>query len=271
MKTHHTLPAALTALTLLACAMLSVAPAGAQAAGCPNEEFRTGPSASLPDCRAYELVTPEELGRTQAITFTTSDHASPSADGEHLALESFAPLEPDPDLDGTRTVFSRTPRGWTSKSVVPPETAGRELKLDLVSPDLSQVAFAAIPNLNEEESLNAPRAFEVGPVGGPYALVANIPNEYLSYFPGANAGTKSVPPFTDVLFESTDHQLPPEGRERNIAEEAIPGARDLYNWSEGKLRLVNVEGEGANPKLLRCGARLGAGPFAEPSLARIVQ
>ena len=66
--------------------VLLALPSAAQAATCPNEEFRTGPSASLPDCRAYELVTPEELGRSQAITFTNSDHAIPSADGEHLAL-----------------------------------------------------------------------------------------------------------------------------------------------------------------------------------------
>jgi hypothetical protein len=30
----------------------------ANEAACPNEEFREGPSAKLPDCRAYELVSP---------------------------------------------------------------------------------------------------------------------------------------------------------------------------------------------------------------------
>ncbi len=109
-----------------------MAPAGAQAAGCPNEEFRTGPSASLPDCRAYELVTPEELGRTQAITFENSDHAISSPDGEHLALSTYAPLEPGPSLKGTRAVYTRTPLGWTAKSLVPPGSDAGRFEIDIL-------------------------------------------------------------------------------------------------------------------------------------------
>jgi hypothetical protein len=181
------------------------------------------------------------------------DTVAASSDGERLALEAKgAFVEPGVSVLGTNTVFSRTPLGWTMTSATAPEMAGDVLDMELRSPDLSQVAVGAERELNPTG-----RVLDVGPVDGPYATVASAPPAFSenTRFLGANAGTSGLPAFSDVIFWSKDHMLLPPGPEHEAAEGTELGRHDLYEWSEGRLRLVNVDSEG---KLLNpCGATLG--------------
>jgi hypothetical protein len=240
---------------VLVCVTGLVGAAGAMAAPCPNQKFRSGPSADLPNCRAYELVTPADKGRTQALTFSGgATTAVPSSDGEGVALQTIVPLGPNPSLAGARAIFSRTETGWEMKSVMEPGANGQAIRMRLFSPDLSELAFESETGLNFGE-VSEDIDFDAGPVGGPYALLAEIPRKDVAgvstLFLGASAS------LSHVLFASVDHDLPLSGEERAAAEATDGGALDLYDWSGGNLHLVNVTENGS--LLDQCGAILGGG------------
>ena len=112
------------------------APALAAAAECPNAAFRTGPSAALPDCRAYELVTPPVKNAGLA---TLKSHG---ADGSSAMLivedSAVAGLEgfPDVTLTGPESYYSikRTASGWTIVPDDPP------------APEYTSAGFALSPD-----------------------------------------------------------------------------------------------------------------------------
>jgi hypothetical protein len=244
----------LAGMVFVLCCGRLVGAVGAVADSCPNAALRTGPSAGLPDCRAYELVTPANKGRTQALTFTGDDTAIVSGDGEALALSTLVPLGPNPSVLGARSVFSRGTAGWEMHSAVASGASEDRIEMRLFSPDLSQVVLLSETALNISEHSEYV-VFEAGPVGGPYEKVASIPRPEAegggTQFLGASAN------LGQVLFSSVDHELPLPGVEAAAAKTTDSGAMDLYDWSDGHLQLVNIRKDGS--LLSQCGATLGAG------------
>jgi hypothetical protein len=259
---------AVVAAAMLAGVLAFVAPV---VAACSNEAVRVGRSAALPDCRAYELVTPENVdGAGGDMLFEQQlDGARVSADGEHLALEARAVFFQPAELTGTLAVFSRGAGGWGMRSLVAPGMQGEKFQPEVLSPDFYQAGFLAKSGLNAA----APLTFDVGPVGGPYTaagtgIVSAVGLGEGAALDGANAGVPGgVSPFSDVILETVDRELLPPGPERTAAEETFAERPVLYVWSGGRLRLVNVD---SNGKLVSpCGAVLGFGPESGNNLGAV--
>lgn len=112
----------------------------AQAATCPNVAFRIGPSASLPDCRAYEHVSPVSKQGSHAFAVAISD------DGNHAVFLSHNAQDGDQDPDklagGSYYSASRSSAGWSSTALSPP------LSDDTTLPTVKNVQ-AFTPDLRE--------------------------------------------------------------------------------------------------------------------------
>ena len=94
---------------------------------CPNDAYRVGPAALLPDCRAYELVTPPSTGALAPIGLAALGFhfatrvASPAGNEVSLILEGGAP--PGSGATGGYTgdpyLATRTGAGWNTSYVGP--------------------------------------------------------------------------------------------------------------------------------------------------------
>jgi hypothetical protein len=103
------------------------------AAGCPNEAFRTGASSHLPDCRAYELVTPPDTnGRTLTEVGSTSN-LGPSY--SVFPTELASPTAPS-FVYGTNTGALATPPGGigTFDTYAAKRQAGGWVTTELLNP-----------------------------------------------------------------------------------------------------------------------------------------
>ncbi len=123
-------------------------------APCPNDAFRTGASAPLPDCRAYEMVSPVDKNGADIVSGSSSDsdpggYVQVSPDGERLAyatkgVPAFGE-EPSNSFKFNQYLATRQEgAGWSSEGIHPPYlgrripgiAAGASREFIAFSPDL---------------------------------------------------------------------------------------------------------------------------------------
>jgi hypothetical protein len=165
--------------TAAAFLLVLLAPSAAHAEGCPNEQLRVeNRSTSLPDCRAYEMVTPAQ--KNEALInelFLGGLNPLVAADGRRVIANSVQCFA-DPESctaqrspgEGQPFAFSRAAAGWVTHPLAPPisfETASTWT----ANADGGTVLFSVPrvpPGLFEEDFLGRDEhgsLINVGPVG----------------------------------------------------------------------------------------------------------
>lgn len=247
------------AVCLIVAAALSqcgMAASPASAAVCPNAQFRVGPSEQLPDCRAYEQVSPEEKGGQDAVTFEPMLPAQASAceDGEACSIAymslggAFAGARSNDFPNAYLAV--RENEGWQTTALTPPavgEPANTKTKVAYAfSGNLSQ-AVLRVPL--QQLTAGAPAGVYnlfLRQADGAYALLTSTPpalppqpgcgacfeHEDVPAFAGASSD------FSHVLFEANDSLL---------AGAPGDGVENLYEATGGTIRLVGILPDGEIP------------------------
>jgi hypothetical protein len=227
----------------LAFACIAIAAPSAQAAPCENEELRQGPSANLPDCRAYEMVSP--LAKNGYYVNSGNPFADgwgqASAVGGAVAYTSLGAF-PGSTTNALSNFYlaSRGEAGWSTQSLLPPQafsySATPEPVFAAYSPDLSKgilldATDSPLLTAGEQETTTAGTAnlFLRDNVTGAYSLInaaapGTHPLPYQPILDGASAD------FGTVIFDANGALTP---------EAPGGGVDNLYESAGGALSLVS--------------------------------
>jgi hypothetical protein len=254
----------------------------AQADTCPNAERRAEQRAAyLPDCRAYEMVSPQQKDGQEVTSDSTRTRASTGestglpAAVEFMSLGGFGDAHGVPLLSeylSERTGLSGS-TGWATHAITPAQESltfiadaktlepGYEGEM---SNDLTKGTFTAwSPLTNAPNVAHVPSNIYVredlrSAGEGSYRLLtdalAPIPPrdpESLTVYPERQMVAGATQDFQHVLFES----------DLNLTSDATGSYRKLYKADGGNVRLVS-----AGPDCPGEPLGFGSGPFGSPHI-----
>lgn len=237
-------------------ASLAVLPGVAAASeGCPNESLRTGLSSRLPDCRAYEQVSPvEKEGSAVRPTFNEQGFLFKAAqDGQRLFYVADNAL-PGSAAGGQTYYLAMRGSDWTSLALSPPNLLmntpqsgpyGITGEYRWLSEDLTcQTVQSSEPltaDTPQEDIKREAHNLYLRNADGSYTLLSNqVPLNPGSLYGSGYMYTYSVigasPDCKKVLFQ-TNYELLPSS--------SATGTENLYEWNEGTLRFAGVMSDGS--------------------------
>ncbi len=184
---------------------------------CGNDSFRTGPSAKLPDCRAYEQVSPIDKNGQDVMGRYGSMAAS--VDGDRVVYYA---LNGQPGGQGPQSfpvyLASRDADGWSASGLLPPVSYGGSAAIRGWFPDFSTV-FSRATDLNGSgvTTFLSRRSSD-----GALSVIAT---EGAGDFVGAGADSSIV------YFQG-------RGNDGVLTPDAVSGKPNLYAWERDTNALV---------------------------------
>jgi streptogramin lyase len=104
--------------------------------GCGNEEFRSGPSASVPDCRAYEQTSPVDKDGSDTEITRYGGEASSKGGAVTFAVRSPIPGSDFYSSFVVAYISRRVDGSWLTRGLAPPSTYGARGQVNGWSGDL---------------------------------------------------------------------------------------------------------------------------------------
>jgi hypothetical protein len=231
-------------LVVAACLPAAISTSGAAAAGCPNEALRVGPSALLPGCRAYEMVSPlEKNGGNVSQTFGV--HVAP--DGSAAAFGSTASFVDSPASPLGTAYIARRGSNWATEAVDPPQFNHSGLLIRGTPASSADLRFS----LGVSRLAVTPGAREGGSnlylrdnLTGARTLLAATPGEGLAVqasLVGGGAFLGAATDWSHILIHSEEALPVSPSQPQPVEGEEI---ENLYDLTGGTVHVVNVLPDG---------------------------